>query len=80
MLKTAGLGLSIDLIAAVGFAQNGTPRAKATVAINPAAGYCPIHKTSAIHFPFPAMTYIPGAFEALPNRSLLPMTKNGASG
>ncbi len=39
MLKTAGLGLSIDLIAVVDFAQNRTPCAKATAATNPAAGY-----------------------------------------
>jgi hypothetical protein len=37
-LKIAGLGLSIDLIAAVGFAKSGTPSAKARRAINPAAG------------------------------------------
>ena len=39
MLKIAGLGVSIDLITAVDFAQKLATTAKATMAINPAAGY-----------------------------------------
>ena len=46
MLKIAGLGLRmrIDLITAVDFAQKWATNAKATMAINPAAGYT-VHST-----------------------------------